>query len=74
LDITSGRYRGYTGVIDSAVCQSSVDYPDEYAAGYHVVLEDERVVTVRWDQVSGVQGYVAYRSLWLDRLARQFRA
>jgi len=28
-----------------------VDYPDEYAAGLHVVLDDE-LVTVRKDQVS----------------------
>jgi hypothetical protein len=40
------------GVVDSAVFQKTVDYPEEYAAGYHVVLEDERVVTVRWDQVA----------------------
>ena len=33
--------------------RSIVDYPVEYAAGYHVVLDDERVVTVRWDQVKG---------------------
>jgi hypothetical protein len=46
-----GRYAGATGVVDSAVFQKTVDYPDDYSAGYHVVLEDERVVTVRWDQV-----------------------
>ena len=45
------RYAGATGVVDSAVFQKTVDYPDDYSAGYHVVLEDERVVTVRWDQV-----------------------
>ena len=46
-----GRYAGATGVVDSAVFQKTVDYPDDCSAGYHVVLEDERVVTVRWDQV-----------------------
>ena len=46
-----GRYAGAMGVVDSAVFQKTVDYPDDYSAGYHVVLEDERVVTVRWDQV-----------------------
>ena len=46
-----GRYAGATGVVDSAVFQKTVDYPDDYSAGYHVVIEDERVVTVRWDQV-----------------------
>lgn len=49
--ITSGSYRGYQGVADSAVFQKTVDYPDEYAPGYHLVLDDGRVVTVRWDQV-----------------------
>ena len=46
-----GSYAGAVGVVDSAVFQKTVDYPDDYSAGYHVVLEDERVVTVRWDQV-----------------------
>ena len=48
--IGSGRYKGHTGVVGSAVFQRSVDYPDDQHPGYHVVLEDERVVTVRWDQ------------------------
>ena len=26
-------------MVDSAVFQRAVDYPDEYAAGYHVVLD-----------------------------------
>ena len=52
-----GRYAGALGIVDSAVFQTTVDYPDEYAAGYHVVLEDERVVTVWWDQLSGVRIY-----------------
>ena len=38
------------GVVDSSLFQKTVDC-DEYAAGYHVVLDDERVVTVRWDQL-----------------------
>ena len=46
-----GRYAGAKGVVDSAVFQKTLDYPDDHAAGYHVVLEDENVVTVRWDQV-----------------------
>ena len=53
--IQRGRYRGLAGVVDSAVFQKTVDYPDEYAAGYHVVLEDERVVAVRWDQLSSIE-------------------
>ena len=49
--IVSGRYEGHRGVVDSAVFQRTVDYPDEFAAGYHVVLEDGAVVTVRWSQL-----------------------
>jgi len=47
-----GRYAGGVGVVDSAVFQRTVDYPDDLYPGYHVVLDEERVVTVRWDQVS----------------------
>ena len=48
-----GRYKGTTGVIDSAVSQRTVDFPDEYAPGFHIVLDGEprKVVTVRFDQV-----------------------
>ncbi len=49
--IVSGRYEGHRGVVDSAVFQRTVDYPDEFAAGYHVVQEDGTVVTVRWSQL-----------------------
>ena len=49
--IVSGRYKGHQGVVDSAVFQRTVDYPDELAPGYHVVLDDRTVVTVLWDQV-----------------------
>lgn len=45
------------GIVDSTVFQQTVHYPGGYSAGYHAVLEDEMVVTVRWDQVSGVQLY-----------------
>ena len=49
--ITTGRYQGCTGFVDSAVFQRTVDQPDEYAPGFHVVLDNGEVVTVRWDQV-----------------------
>ena len=49
--ITTGSYQGCTGTVDSAVFQLTVDQPDEYAPGYHVVLDNGEVVTVRWDQV-----------------------
>ena len=36
--------------------QLTVDYPDEFAPGYHVILGDGRVVTVNWDQV--ISGHI----------------
>ena len=51
VTITTGSYQKRTGVIDSAVFQRTMDYPDEYAPGYHVVQDNGQVVTVRWDQV-----------------------
>ena len=51
--IVSGRYKGRTGVVDSAVFQRTVDFLDEYGPGYHVVLDTRQVITVRWDQVAG---------------------
>ena len=50
--IVSGSHKGATGTVESLVFQRTVDHPDESAAGYHVVLEDVRIVTVRWDQVA----------------------
>jgi hypothetical protein len=49
--IVSGRYEGYQGVVDSAVFQRTLDYAEVFAPGYHVVLVDGTLVTVRWDQV-----------------------
>ena len=49
--IVSGRYEGHTGVVDSAAFKRTVDWPEEYAPGFHVVLEGGIVVTVGWDQV-----------------------
>ncbi len=56
--ILSGRYEGRLGAVDSAVFQRTVDFPDEFAPGYHVVLGDEAVVTVRWDQVDSRSGRI----------------
>ena len=49
--IVSGQRAGVPGVVDSAVFQRTIDHPDDLAPGYHVVLADDAVVTVRWDQV-----------------------
>ena len=53
VTIVSGRHKGSTGVVDSAVFQRTVDFPDEMAPGYHVALDGEprKVGTVRFDQV-----------------------
>ena len=51
VTIVSGRYMGCTGFVDSSVFQRTVDWPDEYEPGYHVVLDTGKVVTVRWDQL-----------------------
>ena len=50
VTIISGRHQECTGVVDSAVFQRSVDYPDDYAPGYHVILDTKEVITFRWDQ------------------------
>ena len=52
VTITTGSYRRCTGGIDSAVFQRTTDHPDEYAPGYHIVLDSGLVVTVRWDEVA----------------------
>jgi len=50
-----GRDRGLADVVDSAVFQKYLDYPGESAGGYHVVVDDERVGTVRWDHIEPLQ-------------------
>ena len=54
VKITSGKYAGHTGNIESNVYQRTVDYPDEFANGFHVMLDTEVLVTVRWEQVDEV--------------------
>jgi len=51
VTITTGRYAGKTGTVDANAFQKTEDYPNEYAAALHVVLNTGRVVTLRWDQV-----------------------
>ena len=54
VTIVSGRYAGLPGTIDSAVFQRTTDYPDEFSPGYHVIIDDDLVVTLRWDQVRAI--------------------
>jgi ribosomal protein L24 len=53
--IVTGSCEGRQGVVDSAVFQRTVDYPEEYSPGYHVVLDVRTVTTVRWNQVRSRQ-------------------
>lgn len=46
--VTGGKYVGHRGTIEANVYQRTVDYPDEWANGYHGMLDTERLVTVRW--------------------------
>ena len=49
--IISGTYEGHRGTVEANVYQKTVDDPDEWANGYHVMLDSDELVTVRWDQV-----------------------
>ena len=54
VTIISGRYAGQDGLVDSNVFPCTVDDPEDYAPGYHVVLDDGQVVTARWDQLAAI--------------------
>ena len=48
--------------------QKSVDYPDEWGNGYHVMLDSGRLVTVRWEQVDSCpvsSGLFGYKRVWV---------
>ena len=45
--IVFGKRAGVLGVVDRAVFQRTLDYPDDYPPGYLVILVDDAVVTVR---------------------------
>ena len=49
--ITTGKYAGRTGMIESNVYQRTVDYPNDLSNGYHVMLDSGELVTVRWGPV-----------------------
>ena len=59
MDVTSRRISNdclrqvlwVPGVQEANVYQRTVDYPDEFSNGYDVMLDNEKLVTVRWDQV-----------------------
>jgi hypothetical protein len=47
VTIASGKYAGRTGTVEANVYQKTVNYPDEWANGYHVMLDMEELVTAR---------------------------
>jgi hypothetical protein len=47
VKITSGKYAGRTGTVEANVYQKTIDYPDEWANGHHVLLDTEELVTAR---------------------------
>ena len=51
VTITTGKYAGSEGAVESNVYQRTVDFPEELANGYHVMLDSGELVTVQWDQV-----------------------
>ena len=55
MTITTGKYAGQYWTIESNVYQRTVDYPDEYANGHHVMLDSEELVTVRAHQMKGLR-------------------
>ena len=55
VTIISGKYAGHSGTVESNVHQRTVDFPGELANGFHVMLDTEELVTVRWDQVAARQ-------------------
>ncbi len=48
VKITSGKYAGHTGTVESNVYERTVDWPDEYNNGHHIMLETGELVTVWW--------------------------
>ena len=69
MRITRGKYTGRNGVIESNVFQRAVDYPDDYGNGFHVMLDAEELVTVRWDQVEAAK-YL--RAVWHGQVGKNW--
>ncbi len=55
VTIISGKYAGHTGTVESNVHQRTVDYTDEWANGFPIMLDTEVLVTVRWEQVESLK-------------------
>ena len=53
--ITSGTFEGHRGTVEANVHQRTADYPDELNNGFHVMLDSEELMTVRWEQVEALR-------------------
>ena len=58
VTITTGKYQGHEGVIESNVHQRTADYPKDRNDGFQVMLDTGALVTVRWAQVVRIRGHV----------------
>ena len=54
--ITTGQYTAHLGTVESNVYQRTVDHPGEWANGFHIMLDTEKLVTVRWDRLEVQRG------------------
>jgi len=45
VTITTGKYAGHTGTIDSNVYQKSVDYPGEFSNVQQIMPDSEKLMT-----------------------------
>ena len=50
--ITTGKYQGHEGIIESNVHQRTADYPMDLSDGFQVMLDTGALVVVRCDQVA----------------------
>ena len=51
VKIISDMYAGHHGTVESNVYRKTVDYPDKWSNGHHVMLCSKGLMTVRWEQV-----------------------
>ena len=54
MRITTGKSAGHQGTVESNVYQRTVDWPDEWHNGHHIMLDTEKLVTVRLEQAEAV--------------------
>ena len=55
IRIISGRYAGRTGRVEANLFQRTVDFPEDYAKGSHIALDDGKHITMRRDQVESLR-------------------